>query len=82
MIAHLFIVSRLEPDLYNYLAREFSTEEDVRVIVDRRVGERRGLAGNGGGAQQVERRQGDRRRQAHVARQLSSLGYAFVRLEV
>jgi len=82
VIAHLFIVSRLEPDLYNHLAREFSSEEDVRVIVDRRVGERRALAGDGGGGQQVERRQGDRRRQAHVARQLSSLGYDFVRLDV
>jgi hypothetical protein len=79
--AHLFIVSRLEPDLYTYLAREFSSEDDVRVILDRRVGERRAPAGNGGGAQQGERRQGDRRRQSHVARQIRSLGYAFVRLD-
>ena len=81
MIAHLFIVSRLEPNLYDYLAHEFSSEDDVRVILDRRLGERRAQAGNGGGAQQVERRQGDRRRQAHVAHQLSSLGYAFVRVD-
>ena len=81
MIAHLFIVSRLEPNLYDYLAREFSSEDDVRVILDRRLGERRAQAGNGVGAQPVERRQGDRRRQAHVARQLSSLGYAFVRVD-
>jgi hypothetical protein len=80
VIAHLFVVSRLEPDLYTYLAREFSSEEDVRVILDRRIAERRAAAGSG--AQQVERRQSDRRRQAHVAYQLSSLGYAFVRLDV
>jgi hypothetical protein len=81
VIAHLFIVSRLEPNLYDYLAREFSREDEVRVILDRRLGERRAQAGNGGGAQQVERRQRDRRRQAHVAGQLSSLGYAFVRVD-
>jgi hypothetical protein len=77
VIAHLFIVSQREPDLYQYLVREFSTEEDVRVIVDRRVGERR--SPGGAGAREPERRRGDRRRHAHVTHQLSSLGYAFVR---
>lgn len=80
MIAHLFIVSRLEPDLYTYLARELSNEPDVRVIVDRRMGERRAASG-ANGVPAVERRLGDRRRQAHVAHQLGSIGYAFVRLD-
>lgn len=77
MIAHLFIVSRLEPQLFEYLSREFASEHDVKVIVDRRVGERRRGAGN----PEVERRQSDRRTLAHVPRQINSLGYAFVRVD-
>ena len=49
----------------------------MNVIVDRRVGERRRNAG----ARDIERRQGDRRTLAHVPRQISSLGYAFVRVD-
>jgi hypothetical protein len=77
VIAHLFIVSRLEPQLFEYLSREFASEDDVKVIVDRRVGERRRNAG----ARDIERRQGDRRTLAHVPHQVSSLGYAFVRVD-
>lgn len=80
MVVHLFIVSRSEPELYRYLSTEFSSEDDVRVILDRRVSDRRG-DGERHGLPSVERRQRDRRAQAHVARQLSSLGYAFVRIE-
>jgi hypothetical protein len=76
---HLFIVSRQQPDLYSYLTREFSEEPDVRVILDRRYGDRRQ---NGGEAlAHGERRQGQRREKPDVAGQLSTLGYAFVRLE-
>jgi hypothetical protein len=78
MISHLFIVSRQEPDLFAYLSKEFGSEEDVRVIVDRRVGERRRSAD---GKPDVERRQGDRRAQSHVSRQVKSIGYAFVRVD-
>jgi hypothetical protein len=76
VIAHLFIVSRFEPQLFEYLSREFASEDDVNVILDRRVGERRRAAGG----HDVERRQGDRRTLAHVPRQINSLGYAFVRV--
>lgn len=77
VISHLFIVSRLEPDLYDYLSREFAGEEEVQVIYDRRQGERR----RGARQPDVERRQRDRRAPSHVSRQISSLGYAFVRLD-
>ena len=77
MIAHLFIVSRREPQLFTYLSREFASEDDVQVIVDRRIGERRKTTG----VYPVERRQTDRRTLAHVPRQISSLGYAFVRVD-
>ena len=78
MAQHLFIVSRREPELYSYLSREFSAESEVTVIIDRRQGERR--AGGGGERMQENRRQSDRRHKAELGLQLSTLGYAFVRL--
>ena len=77
MIAHLFIVSRLEPQLFEYLSREFASEADVKVILDRRLGERR----RSEQTHDVERRRADRRTLGHIPRQLRSLGYAFVRVE-
>ena len=76
---HLFIVSRQQLDLYRYLSREFSTEADVEVILDRRYGERR-VHGDRRSAPRSERRQTDRRGQTQIGSQLNSLGYAFVRL--
>ena len=75
--AHLFIVSRLEPQLFDYLSREFAREDDVTVIFDRRREERRRNAA----FPEIERRQSDRRTLAHVPRQITSLGYAFVRVD-
>lgn len=84
MAQHLFIVSRQQPDLYSYLSREFSAESEVTVIVDRRKGERRtngSAVANGSGARtQENRRQSDRRNKTELGGQLSTLGYAFVRL--
>ena len=77
---HLFIVSRQQTDLYSYLAREFSEEPDVRVILDRRQGERRQQA-DGALGPRSERRQGDRRANTEIGGQLATLGYAFVRLQ-
>jgi hypothetical protein len=77
VIAHLFIVSRREPQLFDYLAREFASEDDVQVILDRRIGERRKT----GGTYPNERRRADRRTLAHVPRQVGTLGYAFVRVD-
>jgi hypothetical protein len=79
MAAHLFIVSRQQPDLYTYLSREFSTEADVRVILDRRQGERR-RRGERRASPRGDRRRSDRRALAEVTTQIHSLGYAFVRL--
>jgi hypothetical protein len=76
---HLFIVSRRSPDLFSYLAREFSSEPDVTVILDRRQSERRQI-GERGAAGRSDRRQGDRRIKAEISTQLATLGYAFVRL--
>jgi len=75
---HLFIVSRQEPGLFSYLAREFSAEPEVTVILDRRQGERR--AGEQHETADTNRRQSDRRLKVDLVNQLSTLGYAFVRL--
>ncbi|HXD98059.1 MAG TPA: hypothetical protein VN646_16035 [Candidatus Acidoferrum sp.] len=74
---HLFIVDREQPDLFSYLAREFSAEPDVTVMLDRRQGERRMSRRQ---MAPSDRRQTDRRSKAEIAAQLSTLGYAFVRL--
>ena len=76
---HLFIVSRQQPDLYRYLSREFSTESDVEVILDRRYGERRNH-GERRANPRGERRQTERRSKTDLGGQLNTLGYAFVRL--
>jgi hypothetical protein len=79
MIEHLFIVTRHRPDLYGYLSREFSSEANVRVLMDRRAGERR-LQGERRADSRGDRRQTARRVPSEAAAQISTLGYAFVRL--
>jgi hypothetical protein len=81
---HLFIVARQQLDLYSYLTREFSGEPDVQVILDRRRGERRRQAdshtADSHTMEGTDRRHAERRSDGEVGDQLSSLGYAFVRL--
>jgi hypothetical protein len=76
---HLFIVSRQSPDLFSYLSREFKSEPDVTVILDRRQSERRQVSERRA-AGRSDRRQRDRRVKAEIVTQLATLGYAFVRL--
>ena len=79
MSQHLFIVSRRQPELYSYLSHEFSGEAEVRVILDRRQGERR-RPSDRRTDDTMDRRHSDRRGNTTVGGELSSLGYAFVRL--
>ena len=58
MARHLFIVSRHHTGLYTYLVERFQDDQNVEVIIDRRVEERR----RGGMAPGAERRAGERRR--------------------
>jgi hypothetical protein len=74
MARHLFIVSRQSPDLYRYLAREFSSEPEVTVILDRRRSERPPAG------VETEPAALERRAKGDVATRLSTLGYAFVRI--
>jgi len=70
----LYIVSRERSDLYDLLQRSFADVPWVRVILDRRFGERRAPRG----ATEEERRRSERR-QRDVSRALDSLGWALVR---
>jgi hypothetical protein len=76
---HYFIVARDQTSLCEYLVRQFASEQNVQVFLDRRTGrDRRAADGNG---DTVERRSGDRRHQPFVETQLRSLGYAMFRVE-
>ena len=79
MADHLFVVSRQQPDLFSYLAREFSSEADVRVILDRREGDRRSQ-GERRATPRGDRRNTDRRALGEVSGQINSIGYAFIRV--
>ena len=69
----VFIVSRLRPKLHEYLRQEFAGNDEVAVIIDRRLGARR--------LQEVERspeRRHADRRQALVDERLRAMGWAIV----
>ena len=82
---HLFIISRDQPGLWEYLRREFSSEENVEVILDRRVGrDRRSKHDRRAVPRLVEgtvsdRRTAERRTRASLDAQLRTLGYAMLR---
>jgi len=75
---HLFIVSRQNLHLYEYLAHTFASELDVEVIVDRREGARRGGPDRRAAAR-GDRRLTERRAAQQASEDLRTLGYAFVR---
>jgi hypothetical protein len=72
----LFIVSRGNVKLASYLQHHFTGDTTVRVIVDRRHGERRQQT------EQVaaERRRADRRSRPHVDKELRLTSFAIVTL--
>ncbi|MBI2218711.1 MAG: hypothetical protein HYU51_15590 [Candidatus Rokubacteria bacterium] len=68
----LLVVAPSETSLYRYLERSFATVRDVKVIVDRRQGDRRCRRA----PVDIERRRGERRLRSGVP---SPLGYRIVR---
>lgn len=63
----IVIPRQLEDFFYERLAEEFAGRDDVRVVVDRRVGERRRPRWGSGAGPFTERRRGrDRRAQQPV----------------
>jgi tetratricopeptide (TPR) repeat protein len=76
-VGEIFIVARYNPQLYEYLQREFSGQDRVRIIMDRRVSERR----QSRGAAAEERRQSDRRQHADVDTNLRERGFVILPTE-
>ena len=73
-LGEIFVVARYNPQLYDYLQREFSHEGRIRIIMDRRVGERRQRAVPAPG----ERRQSDRRQHQHADANLRERGFVIL----
>jgi hypothetical protein len=71
---HLIIVARDRRALYDHLRRAFAGNDTVRVILDRRVNERRGK----GDAVLPERRRSSRRSSALADTQLDAFGWSVV----
>ena len=71
----LFIVSRDQHDLHSYLTKEFVRDEQIQIILDRRLGDRRKRAQSKG----QEQRHAPRRRGLAVQEQVRSVGFAVVR---
>src|SRR5438093_160688 len=72
-VRQLVIVARNRRHLFEYLERAFVGNETIRVVLDRRVGERRGHSG----PSDVERRHGDRRSPPRRSRTTSRLASAY-----
>src|SRR5438445_11851564 len=83
---HLFIIARDQASLWEYLRREFASETNVEVILDRRLGRDRRSAFDRiaplgpMGETMDDRRTGERRIRDFVAAQLRSIGYAMLRI--
>ena len=74
MPVHLFIISRQHNDLYDYLRERLAGDGDVRVIKDRRLGERRRKAAPAA----AERRRAERRSRPEIDEQLRVRSHAIV----
>lgn len=75
MNADILVVARDQHSLYEYLRQDFADEPEVRVVMDRRMGERRRRSEP---RRDNERRAGDRRSQAPLAEKLAVVGFAVV----
>jgi hypothetical protein len=76
MARHLFLVSRRDARLYEYLLERFRDDANVEVILDRRQGERRKSASYAG----PERRRTDRRRRREVDLELGVRSHVILTL--
>ncbi len=71
----LIIVSRDQPELWEALKREFGQSDEIRVILDRRRGERRMMDG----VDVPNRRGRDRRNMPRIEDDLRTRKYVLVR---
>jgi uridine kinase len=77
MARFLYVVARDRLDLYDRLQSEFSREDDVRVVVDRRRTERRQTAN----PHEPDRRRLERRMRRDLDMELRSVGSFITQLE-
>ncbi len=77
MARFLYVVARDRLDLYDRLVAEFSREDDVKVVVDRRRRQRRQTAGT----HEPDRRRLDRRGRRDLDGELQSVGSFITRLD-
>ena len=80
MARHIFIVSRVHPDLYDVLVRRFANDSNVSVVFDRRVGDRR-VSVLTVSPDRERRRSPDRRRRRSIDDELKSRSHAIVTLD-
>jgi hypothetical protein len=76
MARHLFLVSRQEARLYEYLLERFRDDGNVEVILDRRRGERRRRPQS----QEPDRRRSDRRTRREVDLELQVRSHVILTL--
>lgn len=74
MTRYLFIVSREQPGLGDYMASHFSDEPEVAVVLDRRFGDRR----RRDDAVPEDRRRSERRVRASAEAHLKAQDFALV----
>jgi hypothetical protein len=70
----VFVVSRQQPERYDFLKRAFSEEETVEIVLDRRRGQRRRESV----AADTERRRSDRRTMDRNG-EIDRLGWTLIR---
>jgi len=71
---HLFIVSRRDRALYEYLLTRFADDDRVEVILDRRYGDRRRNSRTIGS----DRRRSERRTSSHVQQELETYSHVIL----
>jgi hypothetical protein len=74
----VFIVARDRLRLHQSFVEMFSDEDDIEILFDRRLRERRQIYG----AHVSERRRGERRSQPEIDGQLRARGYAKVVIDL
>jgi len=74
MPTHLFIVNRVQPDLYEDLRQRFASDTNVKVILDRRLGARRMRTAPAA----AERRRAERRSRPEVDQKLQTASHTMI----
>ena len=77
IVVALVVVGRDQTELYDYFRWGFGQTLGVEVVLDRRLGERRGRRNGQGPAD--DRRKGDRRRAAGTRAELLARGFLIAR---